>query len=143
MLPGDFFQRADLFIHLKALRITVVEEIVRQLPQAGGNGLRVPANHRFRVAALHQFLHLFRLMKTDGNMFLKVQSNLESAQQAFVIAALVSRQHMHLLIALGNQIHHLLLAVEQRRQRCVGVRMRGKQTVFGLAVVGQLPVEQA
>ena len=40
-------------------------------------------------------------------MLLKVQSNLESAQQAFMIAALVSRQHMHLLIALGNQIHHL------------------------------------
>ena len=96
----------------------MVKEIVRQHPQAGGNGLRVPANHRFRMAALHQFLHLFRLMKADGNMLLQVQSNLECAQQAFMIAALVGRQHMHLLIALGYQIYHLLLSIKQRRQRC-------------------------
>ena len=51
-------------------------------------------------------------------MLLQVQSNLECAQQAFMIAALVGRQHMHLLIALGYQIYHLLLSIKQRRQRC-------------------------
>lgn len=33
-----------------------------------------------------------------------------------MIVALVSGQHMHLLIALSNQIDHFLLAGEQRRQ---------------------------
>ena len=38
---------------------------------------------------------------------------------------------MHLLIALGNQIDHFLLAAEQRRQGGRGIGMLGQQAVFG------------
>ena len=49
-------------------------------------------------------------------MFLQIQRHLKRPQQALVVIALVRRQHMHLLVALGDQVHHLLLAREQRRQ---------------------------
>ena len=70
MLAGDLFQGADLFIHLEALRKAMIEHVIRQHPQTGGDGLRVPADHRFGMAAFYQFLHLFRLMQADRNMLL-------------------------------------------------------------------------
>ena len=116
MLPGNFLQRADLLIHVKALRIAVVQDVIGQHPQASGNGLRVPADHRLGMAALYQFLYFFGLVQADGDMFLQIQRHLKRPQQALVVIALVRRQHMHLLVALGDQVHHLLLAREQRRQ---------------------------
>ncbi len=34
---------------------------------AGGDRLRIPADHLFRMAAFYQFLYLFRLMQADGD----------------------------------------------------------------------------
>ena len=143
MLPGDLFQSLDLFIHLKALREEMIEHVIRQHAKAGGDGLRVPADHRFGMAAFHQLLHLFRLMQADRNMLLQIQPHLERPQQALVVVALVSGQHMHLLITLGNQVDHLLLAGEQRRQGGRRIGMLGQQTVFSFTIVGQFPVKQA
>ena len=143
MLSGDLFQSLDLFIHLKALWKAMIEHVIRQHAQAGGDGLRVPADHRFGMAAFHQLLHLFRLMQADRNMLLQIQPHLKRPQQALMIVALVSGQHMHLLIALGNQIDHFLLAGEQRRQGGRGIGMLGQQAVFGFTVIRQLPVKQA
>ena len=55
---------------LEALRKAMIEHVIRQHPQTGGDGLRVPADHRFGMAAFYQFLHLFRLMQADRNMLL-------------------------------------------------------------------------
>ena len=76
-------------------------------------------------------------------MLLQIQPHLERPQQALVVVTLVGGQHMHLLIALGDQIDHLLLTVEQRRQGGRRIGMLGQQTVFGFTIVGQLPVKQA
>ncbi|VFT72993.1 Uncharacterised protein [Klebsiella aerogenes] len=70
MLAGDLFQSLNLFIHLKALRKAMIENIIRQHAQAGSDGLRIPADHRFGMAAFHQLLHLFWLMQANRNMFL-------------------------------------------------------------------------
>ena len=43
-------------------------------------------------------------------MLLQVQCLLKGTQQALVIVVAMRRQHMHLLVALGNQIHRFLLA---------------------------------
>ena len=60
-----------------------------------------------------------------------------------MVVALVGGQHMHLLIALGNQVDYLLLAGEQRRQGGRRIGMLGQQTVFGFTIVSQFPVKQA
>ena len=70
MLAGDFLQRAQLFFHVKARRVAVVENIIGQDPQTCRYGLRVPADHRFGVAALDQLLHLLRVVKAYGDMLL-------------------------------------------------------------------------
>ena len=115
MLTGDFLQRAQLFFHVKARRVAVVENIIGQHAQTCGHGLCVPADHRFGVAALNQLLHLLRVMKAYGDVLLQIQPDLEGAQQPFVFVVLVGGEHMQLLIALAYEIHHLLLARQQRR----------------------------
>ena len=70
MLVGNFFQRADLLIHIEAGRVAMIENVVRQYPQACRDGLGVPADHRFGVAAFNQLLYLFRLVQADGDMLL-------------------------------------------------------------------------
>lgn len=73
MLTSNFLQRAELFIHVKARGVAVIENVVRQHPQARGDGLRIPADHRLGVAALDQLLHLLWVMKAHGDMLLQIQ----------------------------------------------------------------------
>ena len=94
MLTGDFLQRTELFFHVKARGIAVVENIVSQHAQACRDGLRVPADHRFGVAALNQLLHLLRVVQANGDMLLQIQAYLEGAQQPFVFVVLVGGEHM-------------------------------------------------
>ncbi len=70
MLAGDFFQCANLLFHRKTRWQAMVKNVISQHAQASGDGLRIPADNFFRMATLDQFLHLFRLMQTDRNMFL-------------------------------------------------------------------------
>ncbi|MNP85443.1 hypothetical protein D3C76_1851900 [compost metagenome] len=67
---GDFLQRAELLVHGETGGVAMIENVVCQHPQACRNGLRVPADHRFSVTALHQLLHLLRVMQTDGDVLL-------------------------------------------------------------------------
>ncbi len=143
VLTGDFLQRAKLLVHGEPGGITMIENIVSQHPQACRNGLRVPADHRFGVAALHQLLHLLRVMQADRDMLLQIQPHLEGAQQAFVFVVSVGRQHMQLLVTEADQIDHLLLAGQQRRQRFFRVGMLRQQGVFCFAIIGQLLIEHA
>ena len=143
VLTRNLFQRAELFVHVKARRVAVIEDIVSQHPQARRDGLRVPADHRFRMAALHQLLHLFRIMKADGDMLLQIQPDLEGSQQPLVFMIFVGGKHVQLLIALADQIHHFLLARQQRRQGFFRVGMLSEQGVFCFAVFSKLHVEQA
>ena len=69
-------------------------------------------------------------------MLLQVQCLLKGTQQALVIVVAMRRQHMHLLVALGNQIHRFLLANQQGRQRFFRIGMLGQQAVLGLTVIG-------
>ena len=115
VLAGDFLQCAELLVHVKAGGVTVIKNVVGQYPQACGHGLRVPADHRFGMAALHQLLHLLRVVQAHGDMLLQIQPYLEGAQQPLIFVDLVGGQHMQLLVALAYQIHHLLLARQQRR----------------------------
>ncbi|MNN83151.1 hypothetical protein D3C81_2001660 [compost metagenome] len=64
-------------------------------------------------------------MQADGNMLLQIQRLLKGPQQAFVLVVVMRRQHMHLLIALGDQIHRFLLANQQRGQRFFGIDVLG------------------
>ena len=48
----------------------MIENIISQHAQAGSDGLRIPADHRFGMAAFHQLLYLFWLMQANRNMFL-------------------------------------------------------------------------
>ncbi|MNN49449.1 hypothetical protein D3C81_1639750 [compost metagenome] len=80
----------------------MIKNIVSQYPQAGRDRLGIPADHRFGVAALHQFLHLLRVMQTDRNMLLQIKPHLEDAQQSLVFMVFIGRQHVQLLIALAD-----------------------------------------
>ncbi len=121
----------------------MIEHVVPQLAQARGDGLRIPADYRFRMASLHQLLHLFRLMQADGDMLLQIERYLKGARQALVAMVAVGRQHMHLLITGIDQIDRFLLARQQRRQRLFRVGKLGQQGIFRFAVVGQLAIKEA
>lgn len=58
----------------------MIENIVRQDAQPGGDDTRVVAQHRLGVALLHQLLHFIRLMQTHRDMLLQIQRDLEGAQ---------------------------------------------------------------
>ena len=95
------------------------------------------------MAAFNQLLYLFRLVQADGDMLLQVEPHLEGAQQALIVVVLIRGEHVQLLVALRDEIHHLLLTSEQRRQRGTRVSVLGQQAIFGFAVLGELSVEQA
>ena len=102
VLAGDFFQCANLLFHRKTRWQAMVKNVISQHAQASGDGLRIPADHRFGMAALDQLLHLLRMMQAHGVMFLQIQSHLEDTQQPFVFVILVGSEHMQLLITLAD-----------------------------------------
>lgn len=80
MLISDLLQSANLFFHGEARRQTMIKNVIRQHAQTGGDRLRIPANHLFRMAAFYQFLYLFRLMQADGDVLLQIHRFLKSPQ---------------------------------------------------------------
>ena len=82
-------------------------------------------------------------MQTDGDMFLQIQRFLKGAQHPLIVIIVMRRQHVHLLIALGDEVDGLLLAHQKRRQGFFRVGMLGQHAVFRFAVIRQFPVQQA
>ncbi len=143
MLTGDLLQRAERLLHIETTRQLMVEDGVGQRAQPRRDDFGVPADHRFRMAALYQLLHLFRLMQADGDMLLQVERHLKRARQPLVAVVAAGREHMHLLIAGVDQIDRFLLTRQQRRQRLFRVGKLGQQSIFRVAVVRQFAVDQA
>jgi len=127
MLRRHFFQRRQFVAHGEALRMLMVEDIVRHHAQPAGDHLSIAANDRFGLALLHQFLHLFRQMQADGDVLLQVHRYLKGALQALLFEVVGVRQEIKLLVQQADQIHHLLLAHQQRRQRGLRIGVLGQQ----------------
>ncbi len=91
MLISDLLQSANLFFHGEARRQTMIVNVIRQ-HATGGDRLRIPANHLFRMAAFYQ-LRTFRLMQADGDVLPANPSLPEKpAVDAFVIIIAVRRK---------------------------------------------------
>lgn len=65
MLFGDFFQSFDLFIYLKVFWKVMIEYVICQYVQVGGDGLCVLVDYCFGMVVFYQFLYFFWLMQVD------------------------------------------------------------------------------